>query len=70
MTRMHVIPERVTLATELRVLLMAERATNAAELARTRDQNDRLRQISRELQRARVRPPFGEARARSAEPRR
>jgi transposase len=51
----------VTLATEnlpsdpeeLRALLLAERATHAAELARARDQNERLRQIIRELQRAR-----------------
>jgi transposase len=58
---MHVIPEIVTLAIEtlpgdpeeLRALLLAERATHAAELARARDQNERLRQIIREPQRAR-----------------
>jgi transposase len=57
----HVIPDRVTRATEnlpsdpeeLRALLLAERATHAAELARARDQNERLRHIIRELQRAR-----------------
>jgi transposase len=38
---------------QLRALLLAERATHAAELARARDQNERLRQIIRELQRAR-----------------
>jgi len=48
---------RVTLETEnlpsdpeeLRALLLAERATHTAELARARDQNERLRQIIREL---------------------
>ena len=58
---MRVISDRVTLATEnlpsdpeeLRTLLLAERATHAAALARARDQNERLRQIIRELQRAR-----------------
>ena len=35
------------------MLLLAERATHAAELSRIQDQNERLRQIIRELQRAR-----------------
>lgn len=40
-------------AASLRALLLAERARHAAELARADDQNERLRQIIRELQRAR-----------------
>src|SRR5690349_2285460 len=40
-------------AASLRALLLAERARHAAELTRAQDQNERLRQIIRELQRAR-----------------
>jgi transposase len=40
-------------AAALRALLLAERARHAAELTRAQDQNERLRQIIRELQRAR-----------------
>jgi transposase len=40
-------------AASLRALLLAERALHAAALTRAQDQNERLRQIIRELQRAR-----------------
>jgi transposase len=55
--RSRVIPEAVenlpTDPEELRDLLLAERAAHTAALAGVQDQNERLRQIIRELQRAR-----------------